>query len=89
MRRTKAVGPISHNVHLLLLGKRLVDKSGKYVGPLPAENDLIDVLCRSRRIHPARVTHVDQDGRFPIWAMEIEIPPSGILEEADPEKPEA
>ena len=74
----------TYDVHLLLLGEDAVDRSGKYLGPLPAEDDLIDVRCRSRRIHAARVTHIDRDGRFPIWATEIEIPASGALEDEAP-----
>lgn len=60
------------DVHLLLLHGKGVDTTGTFTGPLPAADDMIDVRCRSRRIHLARVTHLDLPGRFPIWAAEIE-----------------
>ncbi len=71
-RADSAEASRSFDVHLLLLDGKGVDTTGTFTGPLPAADDMIDVRCRSRRIHLARVTHLDPPGRFPIWAAEIE-----------------
>src|SRR5579871_3927099 len=61
-------------VQLVLLKDAEIDPTGRYIGPLPCKGDVIDVLTYSRRIYPARVTHVDlDDAQFRIRAEEIEL----------------
>jgi hypothetical protein len=63
---------LTYAVDLELLRHHDIDSVGKYTGPVPAPNAIIDVLCPSRRIRPARVAHIDPE-RFAIRAIEVEL----------------